>query len=136
MKDIIAEAQKARFTVEEEACCEKSIAISDKSIVELQKHPYHSSKYSLLMFLEKPDTGFFLMKESFKLYRPHKEEEQRKLAKRLGGSDAGSSDSRQSQGQQNKRKDLGDEKYREVPQPKQGDKAMKAGARRSFILYK
>jgi hypothetical protein len=94
MKDIIAEAQKARFTVEEGASGEKGIAISEAWMAELQKHPYHSSKLSLLMLIEKPGTGIFLMKESSKLYRPHKEREQRKLAKRLGGPSGGSSDSR------------------------------------------
>jgi hypothetical protein len=98
MRDIISEAQKARYTVDEGASGEKGIAISDAWMAELQKHPYHSSKHSLLIHIEKPGTGIFLMKESSKLYRPHKEREQRKLAKRLGGPSAGSSDSRQPQG--------------------------------------
>jgi hypothetical protein len=67
-------------------------------MAELWKHPYHSSNQSILMHLEKPGTGIFLMKEFSKLYRPHKEREQRKLAKRLGGPSAGSSDSRVPQG--------------------------------------
>ena len=75
MKDIIAEAQKARYTVEEGASGDKGIAISDAWMAELQKHPYHSSKYFRLTFIEKPGTGIFLMKESSKLYRPHKERE-------------------------------------------------------------
>ncbi len=75
MKDIIAEAQKARFTVQEGVSGEKGIAISDAWMAELQKHSYHSSNYSLLMIIEKPGTGIFLMKESSKLYRPHKERE-------------------------------------------------------------
>ena len=87
-----------RFTVEEGDSGEKGIAISDAWMAELQKHPYHSSKQSILIHLEKPGTGIFLMKESSKLYRPHKEQEQRKLAKRLGGPSAGSSDSRVPQG--------------------------------------
>jgi hypothetical protein len=99
MKDIIAEAQKARYTVEEGASGDKGIAISDAWIAELQKHPYHSSNYFRLTFIEKPGTCIFLMKESSKLYRPHKEREQRKLAKRLGGPSDGSSDSRFRQGQ-------------------------------------
>jgi len=52
-------------------------------MVELQKHPYHSSKLLMLMHLEKPGTGIFLMKESAKLHRPQKEREKKKLAKRL-----------------------------------------------------
>ena len=51
------------------------------------------------------------------------------MAKRLGGPSAGSSDSRVPQGQQNKRQNLGDGKYTEVPPPKQGDVQMKSGAK-------
>jgi hypothetical protein len=94
IKEIIAEAQKARHTVEEGASGDKGIAISDAWMAELQKHPYNSSKHSQLTFIEKPGTGIFLMKESSKLYRPHKEWEKRKLAKRLDGPSAGSSDKR------------------------------------------
>jgi hypothetical protein len=81
------------------------------------------------MLVEKPGTGIFLMKESSKLYRPHKEREQRQLAKRLGGPSAGSSDSRQPQGQQNKRQNLGDGNFTEVPLPKQGDTQMNSGVK-------
>jgi hypothetical protein len=94
VKDIIAEAQKARYTVEEGASGDEGIAISDAWMAELQKHPYHSSKYFRITFIEKPGAGIFLMKDSSKLYRPYKEREQRKLDKRLGGPSAGSSDSR------------------------------------------
>ncbi len=118
MKDIIADAQKARFTIADGASNDKGISISEAWMAELQKHPYHSSKYLLLILIEKPGTGIFLMKESAKLYRPHKEREQRKLAKRLGGPSAGSSDSRQPNGAQNKRQNLGDGKFTEVPPPK------------------
>jgi hypothetical protein len=52
-------------------------------MVELQKHPYHSSKFCMLILIEKPGTGIFLMKESAKLHRPQKEREKKKLAKRL-----------------------------------------------------
>jgi hypothetical protein len=37
----------------------------------------------LLILIEKPGTGIFLMKESAKLHRPQKEREKKKLAKRL-----------------------------------------------------
>jgi hypothetical protein len=37
----------------------------------------------MLIVIEKPGTGIYLMKESAKLYRPHKEREKKKLAKRL-----------------------------------------------------
>ena len=62
---------------------------------------------SMLTLIGKPGTGIFLMKESSKLYRPHKEREQRKLAKRLGGPGAGSSDARNAGGAQSKRQNLG-----------------------------
>ena len=52
-------------------------------MAELQKHPYHSSKWFMLILVEKPGTGIFLMKESAKLHRPEKEREKKKLAKRL-----------------------------------------------------
>jgi hypothetical protein len=52
-------------------------------MAELQKHPYHSSKFCMLILIEKPVTGIFLMKESAKLHRPNKEREKKKLAKRL-----------------------------------------------------
>ena len=73
MKDIILAAQKARFTVSDDDPKKQGILISDAWIKELEKHPYHSSKSSLLTLIEKPGTGIFLMKESSKLYRPHKE---------------------------------------------------------------
>ena len=85
MRDIIAEAHKARYTVSEEDPKKQGIAISDSWLAELEKHPYHSSKTWLIILVEKPGTGIFLMKESSKLYRPHKEREPRKLGKRLGG---------------------------------------------------
>jgi hypothetical protein len=52
-------------------------------MAELQKHPYHSSKFCMLILIEKPGTGIFLMKKSAKLHRPQKEREKKKLAKRL-----------------------------------------------------
>jgi hypothetical protein len=94
MKDIISEAQKNRYIVEEGASVDKGIALSDAWMVELQKHPYHSSKYFQQTFIENSVTGM-----SLKLYRPHMEREQRKLCKILGAPSAGSSDSRLPQGQ-------------------------------------
>ena len=129
MKDIIAEAHKARYTVADDDPKKQGIVISDAWLAELEKHPYHSSKFLLLILVGKAGTGIFLMKESSKLYRPHKEREQRKLAKRLGGPSAGSSDSRQPNGAKNKRQNLGDGKFTEVPPAKPGDTQMKSGAR-------
>ena len=83
MKDIIAGAHKARYTVADDDSNNKGISISEAWMAELQKHPYHSSKLWLLIHIEKPGTGIFLMKESAKLHRPQKEREKKKLAKRL-----------------------------------------------------
>ena len=98
MKDIIAEAHKSRYTVADDDPKKQGIAISEFWLAELEKHPYHSSKISNLTIIEKPGTGIFLMKESSKLYRPHKEREKRKLTKRLGGPTASSIDSRGKEG--------------------------------------
>jgi Zn-dependent M16 (insulinase) family peptidase len=52
-------------------------------MAELQKHQYYSRKLILLILIEKPSTGIFLMKESAKLHRPQKERDKKKLAKGL-----------------------------------------------------
>ena len=83
MKDIIAGAHKARYTVGEDDKKNQAINISQAWMAELQKHPYHSSKLLMLILVEKPGTGIFLMKESAKLHRPQKKREKKKLAKRL-----------------------------------------------------
>ena len=121
MRDIIAEAQKARYTVDEGASGEKGIAISDAWMAELQKHPYHSSKLWLLIHIEKPGTGIFLMKESAKLHRPQKEREKKKLAKRLWAPSEASNEDKNAGGALKKRQNLGNGKFTEVPPPKRGD---------------
>ena len=68
MKDIIGEAQKARYSVTDDESKKQGIVISEAWMAELQKHPYHSSKISHITHIEKPGTGIFLMKESSKLY--------------------------------------------------------------------
>ena len=45
MKDIIAGAHKARYTVAEDVTKKQAISISEAWMAELQKHPYHSSKF-------------------------------------------------------------------------------------------
>jgi hypothetical protein len=57
-------------------------------------------KYFQLTFIEKPDTGILLMKDSSNLT------DQRKSAKRLGGPKGGSSDSRLHQGQKKQETEL------------------------------
>jgi hypothetical protein len=79
MKDIIAGAHKARYTVAEEDTKMQAISISEAWMADQQKHPYHSSKFLLLILVEKPGTGIFLMKKSAKL----KKREKKKLAKRM-----------------------------------------------------
>ena len=107
MKEISADAYNARFLISDGASNDKGIVISEAWMAELYKHPYHSSMHSMLTLTGKLGTGIFLMKESSKLYRPHKEREQRKLAKRLGGPGAGSSDARNAGGAQSNRQNLG-----------------------------
>jgi hypothetical protein len=69
------------------------------------------------------------MKESSKLYRPQKEREKRRLTKRLGGPSAGSSDTRNVSGAQNKRQNLGGGKFGEVQALKQGDTQIRSGGK-------
>ena len=53
MKDIIANAHKARKTVADDDSNNQGISISEAWMAELQKHPYHSSKLWLLIHIEK-----------------------------------------------------------------------------------
>jgi hypothetical protein len=77
-------------------------------MAELQKHPYHSSKLLLLILVEKPGTGIFLMKKSAKLHRPQKEREKKKLAKRIWAPSELSNNDKKPGGAQNKRQNLGE----------------------------
>jgi hypothetical protein len=129
MKDIIAEAQKPRYTVWDGYSGENGISNSEAWMAELQKHLYHSSKLWFLILVEKPGTAIFLMKEFAKLYRPQNEREQRNLAKRLWAPSEGSSDKHAVPRTKTKRQNLGNGKYTEVPPPKQGDTQMKSGAK-------
>jgi hypothetical protein len=49
IKDIIAGAHKARYTVAEDDTKNQAISISEAWMAELQKHPYHSSKFCMLI---------------------------------------------------------------------------------------
>jgi hypothetical protein len=69
MQDIISDAQKKRFKITDEDPKKQGIAITEGWFQELMKHPYHKSKLSILINLEKPGTGIFLMKEKAKLVR-------------------------------------------------------------------
>jgi hypothetical protein len=81
IKDIIAGAHKVRYTVAEDNTKNQGISISEAWMAELQKHPYHLSKFFLLIVVEKPGTGIFLMKESIKLHRLQKVFEKNMFAK-------------------------------------------------------
>ena len=69
MSDIIADANNKRFKVSDDDPKKQGIAITEGWLQELMKHPYHSSKISSMIFIEKPGTGIFLMKERAKLYK-------------------------------------------------------------------
>ncbi len=83
MKDVIAEAQKKRYTVPDDDPKKQGILISDAWMQELMKHPYHSSKLVLITLIEKPGTGIFLMKESAKVHKAGTKRTQHSLSKRL-----------------------------------------------------
>ena len=83
MQDIISDASKKRFKINDEDSKRQGIAISDGWFQELMKHPYHSSKRLKLIPIEKPGTGIFLMKESAKLYKQQKQRTTFALSKRL-----------------------------------------------------
>ena len=83
MKDIIEESNKKRFKIPEDEQSKKGILISDSWMKELTKNPYYSSKILKLIFIGKPGTGIFLMKESAKLYKAHKQRSSFTLSKRL-----------------------------------------------------
>ena len=83
MKDIISEASKKRFKVDEGDKKHEGIAITDAWFAELTKHPYHSSKNSLLMRLERAGTGIYLMKEHAKLCKVQRERKVHQIGKRL-----------------------------------------------------
>ena len=83
MQDIISEASKKRFKVEDDDPRGEGIAITDAWFAELTKHPYHSSKFPSLITTERAGTGIFLMKEHAKLYKVQKERTVHQLGKRL-----------------------------------------------------
>ena len=125
MKDVIADAHKARFTVADDDPKKQGILISDAWVAELEKHPYHSSKLFEITLVEKPATGIFLLKERSKLYRPRKEKEKRNLSKRLHVNMASTQSTNNIGGNSGKRLNLGNGQFAEVQTPKQGDTQMK-----------
>jgi len=69
MQDIISEAQSKRFKVSDDDPEKQGILISETWMEELMKHPYHSSKFQMIIFVERAGTGIFLMKERAKVYK-------------------------------------------------------------------
>ncbi len=61
-KGIVGGVHRARYRVGEDDTNKHAISISQAWLVELQMHPYHSSKSLILILVEKPCTGIFLMK--------------------------------------------------------------------------
>ena len=84
MKDIIEEAHNKRFKVSSDEKSSEGIALSDAWFKELTKHPYHSSKSNdPHIYLEKPGTGIFLMREKAKLQKASGERQKFTPSKRL-----------------------------------------------------
>ena len=94
-------------------------------MAELQKHPYHSSKLSILTYIEKPGTGIFLMKERAKLYKPQTDRKVHTLSKRLSSGTSIMASSESNSGAQNKRPNLGSGMQIQQQQVKQQDTMMK-----------
>jgi hypothetical protein len=83
MKDIIKDANEKRFKPSDDPEKKEGILITDDWLKELTAHPYHSSKYSNVICVEKPGTGIFLMRERAKLYKSHANRKEYILSKRL-----------------------------------------------------
>jgi hypothetical protein len=69
MQEIISEAQNKRFKVSDDDPEKQGILISETWMEELMKHRYHSSKFQMIIFVERAGTGIFLMKERAKVYK-------------------------------------------------------------------
>jgi hypothetical protein len=87
MKDIISDANKKRFSADEDAPKKEAIRLSDAWLEELLKHPYHSRKLWKLTVIGKPGTGVYLLRESAKVSKEIKERKMFKIAKRLGAEE-------------------------------------------------
>ena len=84
MKDVIADANKKRFSADQEADKKDAIRLSDAWLEELLKHPYHSRKLWTLTDIGKPGTGVYLLRESAKVSKEIKDRKMYKVSKRLG----------------------------------------------------
>ena len=86
---------------------------------ELMKHPCHSSKICILIFVEKPGTGVFLMKEKAKLYKVPKDRVSHMLSKRLSSEEQKNDIGMMEANVADKRKNLGGGQFKSVPVPSQ-----------------
>ena len=107
MKDVIADAQKKRFSLEAGDDRKQGILISDTWFAELTKHPYYSSKTSALIHSEKPGTGIFLMKERAKLVKLPKKRVKHQLSKKITDLAYQAEERKQSDPNPDKRLNLG-----------------------------
>ena len=89
LKQIIKDANEVRFSAGDQQKERDYIMIKDDWIHELTKHPYFSSKTSLLISIEKPGKAIFLMKERTKIVRARKTMTKHDVSHRLSeGSSA------------------------------------------------
>jgi hypothetical protein len=85
LKGVIAEAHKLRFKEGQEQKASSVIMIKDSWLAELTKYPYISSKFYLLIVIEKKGTGVFLLKERTKLVKVKKNVIKHTLQRRMTG---------------------------------------------------
>jgi hypothetical protein len=111
MEEVIKCAHEKRFKLNDQEEEKSGILISESWMQELMKHPYHSSKFWLLICVEKAGTGIFLMKEKSKLYKPRKAQIKHVLSKRLSQMNPSNQDGSLAEETSTKRKNLGDGKY-------------------------
>ena len=84
MKEIIEEANKKRFKLDKEDESKEGILIIENWFKELTKHQYYSTKINAThIYLDKPGTGIFLMRERAKFYKGTGERKMHSLSKRL-----------------------------------------------------
>jgi hypothetical protein len=115
MKDIIEEAMNKRFKIKDDDPQNEGIAITEAWFQELMKHPYHSSKHLILIILEKPGTGIFLMKEKAKLQKQQRNRTVHQVGKRLQPEEEKKDGEDDKNGAQDKRKNLGGGKAQQIP---------------------
>jgi hypothetical protein len=107
MTDIITEAQAKRYKIQDGDQPQDSIVLTEAWMLELQKHPYHSSKSLFVTFVERAGTGIFLMKEKAKLVKQQRERKVHQIGKRLHPEEAKGDDMQDDVNEAEKKKKLG-----------------------------